>query len=249
MFGIGFEAYTVDGASVPDNDWPIGGNIEGAVGFEGNGFGVQFDILGSLYDPPTDDNDWTQGYLTGAVHAYARPGGVLVGAFGGGGFSEAEDSDEEKTFWFAGLETLLSGPAGTLWIAQGGYLDGQDEYDEGLNEAGFARLGLRAFANPNTAFLAAVSGAFGQQNDGDVSLANLELEAEQAFGSFSVFAAYEGTMIWSDGGDDRSDFHAGMVGLRFRPGASDLQTAYSAPGGLDLPSLGKWFSYTANEVE
>ena len=250
-FGIAFDTYYADSSNV-DAGWNFGGNIDSAVRYDtGNGLGAQFDFLGSAYGNNDDDNDWTDGYLTGAAHLFTRNSVGLLGVIAGGGASYAEDSDESQTFWFAGLEGTLAGANGSYMFAQGGYLDGEDEYDEGLNHAGFGRVGGRIFLQPNTAFMSAISGAVGQQDGEDAALANLELEVEQAIGngSTSLFASYEGTVIWHHDYDATSNFQGVMLGVRWRPGTADLMAAYQDGASLDLPSLGRWFSLTANEVE
>ena len=117
-------------------------------------------------------------------------------------------------------------------------------------------FGTRVFPKANLSYMAAISGAFGQQDNGDAPnstaiIGNLELAAEYAFGngSTSVFASYQGTFVSFDGGDHSAAFHDFMIGFRWRPGATDLQSAYSGPASLDLAPVDRWFALTANEVE
>lgn len=259
-FGLAFDGYYVDQADndegTDDSDWNLGAHIDLASAFEGDsGYGVQVDARGSWFGPghdaDADADDWTKNYLTGGVHLYSRMASGLYGAFAGGGITDdTGDSDENQTYWFLGAEGQWQ-VHNSIVFGQAGYLDANDEYDEGLNQAGFARLGGRVFTQPNTALMAAVSGAFGQQDDGDAYLANLELEAEHAFGngSTSLFASYEGTFVSFDSGDHNTNFHGVMLGFRWRPGASDLMNAYNGPASLELPSLDRWVAFTANEVE
>lgn len=254
-FGFAFDGYYAnqDDDAGTESDWNLGGHIDMASALESAaGYGVQLDARGSLFKNNSDgDNDWTRNYLTGAVHLYSRMDSGLYGAFAGGGITDDNgDSDESQTYWFIGAEGQWQ-VHDSIVFGQAGYLEADDEYDEGLSEAGFARIGGRVFTQPNFALMAAVSGAFGQQDDDDAYLANLELEAEHAFGngSTSLFASYEGTFVSFDNGDSNSDFHGVMVGFRWRPGASDLKTVYNGPASLELPSVDRWVAFTANEIE
>lgn len=254
-FGIAFDGYYADqdDDAGTESDWNLGGHIDMASALESAaGYGVQLDARGSLFkNNNDDDNDWTRNYLTGAVHLYSRMDSGLYGAFAGGGITDDNgDSDESQTYWFIGAEGQWQ-VHDSIVFGQAGYLEADDEYDEGLKEAGFARVGGRIFTRPNTALMAAVSGAFGQQDDDDAYLANLELEAEHAFGngSTSLFASYEATFISFDSGDNNSNFHGVMLGFRWRPGASDLMTVYNGPASLELPSVDRWVAFTANEIE
>ncbi len=259
-FGVAFDTYYAHNADgVSADGWKIGGNVDFAVAHEtAGGLGAQFDILGSLFadNDVGDSDDWTRGLLTSALHLYKSNQSGRYGLFGGGGISEdTGDSDEEQYFWFAGVEGQMTGPDGSIYFAQGGYSSGSDEYEEGLYDAGFVRVGGRKFTSPNTAYLVAVSGAYGKtaSSPDDSLVGNIELEAERALGdgSTSVFASYEGTVIDVDSNEDEetSDYHGFMLGMRWRPGASDLMSAYSGPASFDLPSIGRWFSFTANEIE
>lgn len=254
-FGIAFDGYYADQVDndegTDDSDWNLGGHIDFASALESaGGYGVQLDARGSLFKPQ-NDGDWTRNYLTGGVHLYGRLDSGLYGAFAGGGITDDNgDSDESQTYWFIGAEGQWQ-VHDSIIFGQAGYLESDDEYDEGLKEAGFARIGGRVFTQPNIALMAAVSGAFGQQEDEDAYLANLELEAEHAFGngSTSLFASYEGTFVSFDNGDHNTNFHGVMIGFRWRPGASDLMTVYNGPASLELPSVDRWVAFTANEVE
>jgi len=262
-FGIAFDTYYVDQADNDDgtfaDGWKYGGNIELALASESaTGWGGQLDILGSAFadNDLGNDRDWTRGYLTGAVHLYSRMPSGVYGAFAGGGFTEdTGDSDESQTYWFLGIEGQRQ-MDNTILFGQVGYLDGDDEYEEVLNQGGFARIGARRFTQSNTAYMAALSGAFGKQDNNDEDdpsalIGNIELEAEHGYGSgeTSLFASYEGTFVSFDGGDHNTNFHSFMLGLRWYPGATNLMSAYAGPGSLDLPSFGRWASFTANEVE
>jgi hypothetical protein len=257
-FGLAFDGYYVDQADndegTEDSDWNIGGHIDWAWAIEGdNGLGVQTDIRGSQFDRGDDDNDddWTRNYLTGGLHLYHRTATGLYGAFAGTGIhDDSGDTDDEQTYWFFGAEGQWQ-VNNAIVFGQAGYLDADDEYEEGLNEAGFARLGGRVFKKQNLALMAAVSGAFGQQDSDDAYLANLELEAEHAFGSgsTSLFSSYEGTFVSFDSGDHNTNFHSVMVGFRWRPGADDLMSVYSGPASLELPSVDRCVAYSANEIE
>jgi hypothetical protein len=263
VLGIAFDAYFVDqadndeGTDQPedDDDWNLGGHVDLSVGGTTGAFGVQGDIRGSLFSNDHESDDWTKSYLTGALHLYMDMQASKLGVFGGGGITDGDDTDEDQTYWFAGLEgQRVMGNA--VLFGQLGYLDGEDEFDEGINQAGFAQIGARWFAQPNMAFMAALSGAFGQQDNGDASdsdawIGDVALEAEYGFGNSgaSVFASYEGTFVSFDGGDHNTNFHGAMLGFRWRPGSPDLMTAYSGPASLQVAPVDRWFAFTANEVE
>jgi hypothetical protein len=262
-FGGAFDGYYVDQVDNDEgtdaNAWNIGGNLDFALGgVSADGWGAQFDVRGSLFadNPNGDEDDWTKSYLTGGLHAFTLTSDGLFGAFAGAGLAgDTGDTDEDQTYWFAGLEGQMALDS-AIMFGEVGYLDGDDEFDEGINQAGFARIGIRYFPHANLALMAAASGAFGQQDnddepDSDSVIGDIKLEAEYAFGtgSTSVFTSYEGTFVSFDGGDHSTDFHSVMLGFRWRLGAPDLKTAYSGPASLDLPSVDRWFAYTANEVE
>lgn len=261
--GGAFDGYYVDQVDNDEgtdvNDWNLGGNLDFALGgVSADGWGAQIDARGSLFadNPNGDEDDWTKSYLTGGLHAFALTSGGLFGAFAGGGLAgDSGDTDKDQTYWFAGLEGQMALDSAIVF-GEIGYLDGNDEFDEGINKAGFGRIGIRYFPKANWALMAAASGAFGQQDnedepDADALIGDLKLEAEYGFGngSTSVFSSYEGTLVSFDGGDHGTDFHSVMVGFRLRLGASALRAAYSGPGSLELPSVDRWFAYTANEVE
>jgi hypothetical protein len=258
VFGIAFDSYFVDQADndegTDDSGWNLGGHANLSVGGTTGAFGVQGDIRGSLFDGD-DDEDLTDSYLTGALHLFMDMPVGKLGIFGGGGMTESDDTDEDQTYWFAGLEGQRA-MGNALLFGQLGYLDGDDEFDEGINQAGFAQIGARFFAQPNMAFMAALSGAFGKQDNGDEAdsdawIGDIALEAEYGFGNSgaSAFASYEGTFVSFDGGDHNANFHGAMAGFRWRPGAPDLMTAYSGPASLQVAPVDRWFAFTANEVE
>jgi hypothetical protein len=179
----------------------------------------------------------------------------IVGVFGGGGMAkDTGDTDEPQTYWFGGAE-MLRAIGDVTYFGQVGYLDGNDEYDEGINQAGFARVGARIFTKPNVSVMAALSGAYGMQDNGDEAdshalIGNIEAEAEYALSAqTSLFASYQGTFVSFDGGMHLADFHDLMIGFRWRPGASDLRSAYEGPASLTLPPVDRWFALTADEVE
>jgi hypothetical protein len=261
--GGAFDGYYVDQVDNDEgtdiNDWNIGGNLDFALGgMVTDEFGVQLDVRGSLFadNSSGDEDDWTQSYLTGGLHVFTMTSGGLIGAFAGGGFAgDTGDTTKDQTYWFAGIEGQMS-LDNSILFGEIGYLDGDDEFDEGINQAGFGRIGLRYFPDANWALMAAGSGAFGKQDnddepDSDALIGDIKLEAEYSFGtgSTSVFTSYEGTFVSFDGGDHSTDFHAVMLGFRLRLGSQDLKSAYSGPGSLELPSVDRWFAYTANEVE
>lgn len=229
-----------------------------AGGLIGEGWGTQFDVRGSLFsDSHGADDDWTKSYLTGGMHLYALTPNGLLGAFAGAGISDdTGDTDENQTYWFGGVEGQWAMSSAVLF-AEAGYLDGTDEFDEGINQAVFGRVGVHYFARPDLVLTGAVSGAAGLQDNGDepdsdALIGDLHLEAEHGFGNGqnSVFVSYDGTLVSFDGGDHRTDFHGVMLGFRMRLGGSgDLQSTYSGPGALSLTPVDRWFAYTANEVE
>jgi opacity protein-like surface antigen len=243
------------------SDTRLGGVIDATLGYEfANGIGLQGDVYGAKFEDPDegDLDDWTDNFVHGAGHVYYRFGNVLVGAFGGyGSHDDTGDSDDSMTYWFGGAEAKMLTGWGSVF-GQVGYLDSQDEYDEGTQEAPFVRLGANYFVNDNLALKIDGSYAGGDKYGPDFAYDNrildLGLEAEYKAEAFpvSAFGRYEFTQVsWEDPDDGEQvgdNFHTFMVGLRFRSG-STLREADGAPGSLDLPSVGKWVAYNANEVE
>jgi hypothetical protein len=103
--------------------------------------------------------------------------------------------------------------------------------------------------------MTAISAATGLQDNGDEAssrafIGSIEAEIEHAIGpSSSIFASYQGTLVDFDGGEHKAEFHDFMVGLRWYPGAKDLQSANQGPASLTLAPVDRWFALTADEVE
>ena len=201
--------------------------IDATLGYEfANGIGVQGDVYGAQFASPDvgDLDDWTDNYIHGAGHAYYRFDNFLVGGFGGyGSHDDTGDSDESMTYWFAGAEAKMLTGWGSVF-GQLGYLDSQDEYDEGTQDAPFVRLGANYFVNDNLGLKIDGSYAGGDKYDEDYCnrILDLGLEGEYKFNTFpvSMFGRYEFTQISykEEGDDDRfgDNFHTFLIGLRFR---------------------------------
>ncbi|MBA8907376.1 hypothetical protein [Aminobacter ciceronei] len=140
-------------------------------------------------------------------------------------------------------------------FAQAGYLDSYDRYDEGTREAPFARLGINYLLNDN--WSVKLDGAYAGGKKWTDNLPNrifdfnVESEIRPETWPVSLFTRYEFTQISyhaldSDQYRYGENFHTVMVGLKFRSGTT-LHEADRAPGSLDLPSLGKWVAFNANE--
>ncbi len=272
--GLGYRVGLAIGAvHNTDGGWGVesnGGAAEDATRFAGFGdiavgyeftpnWGVQGDLVGALIDATDrgDSGDWTRAYGHAAGHAYYRFDNFLVGGFGGYGRHEDDgDSDERMSYWFAGAEGKMFTSWGSVF-GQAGYLDSEDEYDEGTQEAPFARLGMNYFVSDNWSVSADGAIALGNKyGDDDYNNRILDFgvgtEYRLASMPISVFGRYEFTQVSykEDGDDDRygDNFHTVMAGVRFRFGDT-LREADRAPGSLDLPSFGKWVAFNANEVE
>jgi hypothetical protein len=269
-FGMGFDAHYVDqvdnnegtysGGSGNGSGWLDGAVVDFSLASNNpSGRGFQVDLSTAIFtDPPTNADDWTHAWLAGGLHLFTRNEGTsLWGIFGGGGIhNDTGDTDQNMYLWFAGVEGQFYRPNAVLF-GQAGYIGSSDEYQEGLDDAGFLRLGGSYFLSGSTALKAAISGAYGTQDpsdrDGKASLADVQLELEHAYGvtGLSTFLGYEGTFVWVDRENDdvQTDFHALTVGLRVRTGAPDFRSATYDGASLDLPPVTRWVAYTANEVE
>lgn len=242
------------------SDTRYSGIIDAAVGYDfAPNWGVQGDVYAAFFQNPDkgDLDDWTRAYGHGAAHLYYRAGDFLVGGFGGyGAHNDTGDSDESMSYWFLGAEGKVQTNWGSLF-AQAGYLDSKDEYDEGTSNAPFVRLGANYFVNDNWSVKADAAYAGGikyDDNDFKSRILDFNLESEYRPDSWpvSLFGRYEYTQIsyQQTGNPNRygDNFHTFMVGLKFRSGAT-LREADRAPGSLDLPSVGKWVAFNANEIE
>lgn len=219
-------------------------------------WGVQGDLQATAFGrPEIRDRDWTNTYGHGAVHLYHRTDNFLVGGFGGlGAHNDMGDSHRGMNYWFAGVEGKLWTGWGSFF-GQAGIVDPHDEYDDGARDVPFARIGANYFIDDNWSVKA--DGAYGTGRKWGI-LANrvldfnVESEIRPDSWPVSVFGRYEFTQLSYHPLDNDSvrfgeNFHTFMVGLRFRSG-STLREADSAPGSLDLPSLGKWAAFNANEI-
>ena len=233
--------------------------LDGTLGYDfATDWGIQGDLqAAALGRPDVRDGDRTNAYGHGAVHLYHRMDNFLVGALGGVGVHDDRgDSNREMNYWFAGAEGKMLTGWGSAFI-QAGYLDSYDRYDEGTQDAPFARLGVNYFVNDNWSVKLDAAYAGGKKWEARLPNRifdfNVESEVRPDSWPVSLFARYEFTQLSYHALDNDKDrfgenFHTFMVGLKFRSGAT-LREADRAPGALDLPSFGKWVAFNANEVE
>ena len=114
---------------------------------------AQFDLIGEVNATGSDDdNDLTRGDYMGAVHLNMRdPSSYLFGAFAGGGqsFDDGDNDDDSIPFWFVGLEGQKY--FGNLSLGtQIGYVDSDENNNESISNAWFARATAGYYFSENT---------------------------------------------------------------------------------------------------
>jgi hypothetical protein len=175
-------------------------------------------------DPSLDTDDATMQTLDVTLRAMRDFGGYQAGVFlGYGEHNDYGDSDETMFYRYIGLDVSKDMSFGEIF-GQLGYLDSDDEYDEGTQDAPFLRVG----ASYNLANDLTLSGALslaGGTKYGDSEFSNhvvgLELGLEKAIADtgLSVYGSYEHTQIYYDDGDKFGDnFGTVWLGLKYNLG-------------------------------
>lgn len=258
MFG-GYSMYKGDFPEIDLDDRtnnPIMGGFSAVNLPLSSGMSVQLDMSGdALFATDEDgevDGDVTAGSLHGTVHLSGRNDSMLFGGFGGVGSTMFQDADS-STFMFGGAELQAYLGSATLYL-QGGYLDSnqtEEDADDTLQEAFFARAVARLYASETSRLSAEVAYAAGEA-DGDESGYDPHDATVLAWGArfdqqlsdspASVFLAYNGanykggcTLDDTDGYD-----HRVSVGLSFAFGGNSIMTNDRQGVALDTGDLGSW---------
>lgn len=248
----GGNAINEGGGSSEDEDFAmLGGGFLAAIPL-GQSWLIQGELDGE-YAFSNDGDDNYGGILEGGGHVAWAGDRYLFGAFGGLGTVEVDD---QANFAFGGLEARMNF-SNSSFAVQGGYLAGESEDDEVLDNAYFVRGIAQHFVNDGrTKFQGDLMYIMGEQDtDGtpdDMDVIAWGLEVEHApdirFGSsaLSVFAAYEGHHMIEDsdsGSEDKLTDHTVMAGIRIRFGAATPAERARATAP-DLPGFGRLIGAT-----
>lgn len=208
---------------------------------------ARFGYISPAEDGSVEDDDATKSTADLTLRLLTTRGDLTFGAFAGGGTQDDYgDSEVEMTYGYVGGEIAKTTAAGTVY-AQIGYLDSDDEYNEGPADAPFLNIG----GSYDIAENVALTGAFGYARGDKIYLSDnnellsLTVGVERKFGDYTVRLDYEATQISfeSAGGETFGDtFGTLSVGASYHFGGT-------AQHGSPLPDLARWISYNANEVE
>ncbi|MEZ4282177.1 MAG: hypothetical protein R3F21_21445 [Myxococcota bacterium] len=221
----------------------------------------QVDVIGERPLNESTDDDKTTGDLTFAGHLSHRdPSAYLVGVFGGGGmtFDDGDDSDL-LAFYFAGAEAQLYWNAWTFH-GQAGYLDGEDQFRETIEDAGFGRAVAGYYYQPNGKVSAELSYLRGDRPNGSGGDGNLELigwgvkverfaHCDCLPGPVGISLAYDGYDFQATNETDSPEVHELRLGFRLLFGGRSLLDNDRRAAGLDLPMINRWVSTSVNEIE
>ncbi|SFK20336.1 hypothetical protein SAMN04488518_1038 [Pseudovibrio ascidiaceicola] len=225
-------------------------------------FSLQVDGDIEYYQFDTKDGDNTLRDGLGAVHfAYKDPQQGLFGVFAGGGATvDGGDDTSNKTFQFIGLEGQYYLQDITLF-SQAGFLDGDDDQYETIDNGLFARGGASYYFTPNTKLTGSLSYVTGDRynrpgpsdaRDGEVNIFSWGAEFKQSFTALPVglSASYNGHDFQIKGDEsDEPTVHEFRFGAFFQFGTTTLQENDRTAAGSDLPELKRWISLSTNEVD
>jgi hypothetical protein len=221
-------------------------------------FSFQLDsaLDAALQSDDTDNQTMWEGTFGGHL-SWRDPSSHLLGVFGGGGFSiDGGDNGGPSTFYFAGVEGQAYFNQLTLQ-AQVGFLDGQDKWLETIDNAYFMRGVASYYFKPNTKLSVEVSFLHGSRpnNDPDsggvIDLPGWGIRLDQAIGNSggALFASWNGYDFRTTEESDAPWVNEFKVGFVKRFGSSSILDNDRNGAGLDLPSVGRWTSISANEIE
>lgn len=248
----GGDAINDGGGNSEDEDFGLlGGGLLVAIPL-GQALLLQLETDGE-YAFSDDGDDNYGGSVSGGGHFAWTNDRYLIGAFGGGGWV---DVDDEASFGFGGLEGRVNFTT-TSFALQGGYIVGQSDDEEVIDNTYFIRGIGQVFINDGRTMLQGeLAYAWGDQDvdstPDDIDAISWGVEIEHApnihFGrsALSLFAGYEGLHMVEDSGggsDDEFTDHAFKIGLRLRFGAeTPMQREMgTAP---DLPNVARWVGET-----
>lgn len=250
-------------ATIDDEDYPfLSGAARASIPFNPN-WSAQLDIDGlATFTSRSNGDDNLQDYFFGSGHLTWRdPTSFAFGAFGSVGSSSGGE-DENATFWLIGAEGQFYLPTVTLY-GQAGYFEADDENENDvITDAWFARAVVRWFIGPDMRLQGEGSYTNGDENDspaGDFEMWSWEVRYDQRFTGTPVgwFIGYNG--MWGEldpaaAATPNESFteHSFWAGLSFTFGYNSKMTLldndrYGAT--LDTPEIGRWTGYTTEVID
>ncbi|SEL24257.1 hypothetical protein [Pacificibacter marinus] len=210
---------------------------------------VDFGYISPAKIGSVQDEDATKSTAGLTLRLLQDQGDFSYGGFiGGGTLNDYGDTNEKMTFGYIGAEMSKATTFGSYY-GQIGYLDSSDEFDEGTREAPFINLGGSYNLPSNYALTGALGLAGGNKYLGSENnqIISLSLGVERAIGDYLFSVGYEATQISfdnvsGDGNTYGDTFGTLFVGVTYEFGGKTNH-------GSRLPSLAKWVSYNANEIE
>jgi hypothetical protein len=205
----------------------------------------------SVADPTddfdADEEDATKYVADITLRGLMSRGDMTFGVFlGSGRQDDYGDADEDMTYEYAGLEFSKDLTWGNYYT-QVGYVNGEDQYDESLQDATFVNVGTQYDLQNGFALTGAVGVAQGDTESDptdDTTVLDVTIGAERDFGNFVGFVELQQQQIYyEDGADNYGDtFTSFSVGVTMTFGGD-------VSHGTPLPDLGRWVAYKANEIE
>jgi hypothetical protein len=253
MFGgysmfSGMDEFANSEATARENNPILGGFAAVNVPLS-DGMSVQLDLLSSALFAPNNseltEDEMFSGNSQLAVHVNGRSEEMLFGAFGGAGQAGLQ-GDSDAVFFFGGAEIQAYLGSATLYL-QGGYLDSyqaDDDDDDALDKALFARGIARLYASETSRLSTEVAYANGTMHEADdIAILGWGARFDQQISESpaSMFLAYNGNRydLKEDCGDVGYE-HRAMVGLSFAFGGNTIMANDRQGVALDTKDLGPW---------
>jgi hypothetical protein len=220
---------------------------------------IQVDAAADIALQREGDSDQTMLEGTIAVHlSWRDPSSHLLGAFGGGGLSidDGDNLGEPIPFYFAGLEGQAYFDRATLQ-GQVGFLDGDDNWLETIENAYFARAVAHYYVTDRTKLSAEASYLHGGRpnnvpdSGGVIDIYGWGARLDHLFADhgFGMFASYNGYDFRPTEESDHPWVHEFRVGLVKYFGSPSILDNDRYAAGLDLPPASRWISIATNEIE
>lgn len=234
---------------ISGTDQRMAGRVNLSIANDFGGFVGQVDLFFQTLDradPALDDDDATSSMGDLTLRGMRDFNGTRAGLFlGYGEQDDYGDSNENMTYEFLGLDASRDTGFGQVY-GQLGYLDSHDEYDEGIHNAWFLRVGAETSIAPDMTVFGAVSAANGLLwDDYDAQVLGLEVGVEKALGNgMSLYGSIDWTrQYYKDSGNNFGDnFTTAWVGVKWNLDGKESRAK-------KLPQIGTWVSYFANEIE
>ncbi len=256
--GVGQWSNNLDAHGIEDNDgiagednrtvFDFGGSVAyefqpGWIGEAALGFHSLDDADSSL---DTDDATSYTRDLTLRLHH--NQGMMNFGAFVGvGRHNDYGDSDEKMKYSFYGLEAGRDFSGFSLF-GQIGAFDSEDEFDEGIQDGSFIRVGGDYEIRSGLRIVSAIAYAEGDKKGSDpAKVIDFEIGVERDIDNspFTIYGKvqHQRNSYKDSSGDTYGDtFNIITAGFKATFGKKAMH-------GRSLPSFGKWVAYQANEIE